>query len=100
MRSERVKTCIRANFETGGGRGEGLIRNVSGGGLFVGTGSLPEVGETVEVTARGAGGADVRISGLVWWTSRNRPGTNFTRPRGFGIRLLDTEQDARQLLGA
>ena len=96
-RSDRRRTCIRAEFAAGGLRAEGLIRNVSEGGLFVGTASIPEVGEPVEVRVRGGRGRERAISGLVWWTTRERSGTRFGGQRGFGVRLLDAAQDARRL---
>lgn len=97
MNDERLRTCIRAEFATGELKAEGLIRNVSEGGLFVGTESIPEVGDAVEVRVRGRRGDGVRISGLVWWTTRNAGGTRFGRQRGFGVRLLDDRQDPRSL---
>ena len=98
MRDQRVRTCIPAEFTTVGVRGEGLIQNVSESGLFVGTASIPEVGEPIEVRVSGRRGDEVRISGLVWWTTKYLRGTSFSRPRGFGVRLLEGVGDARRLL--
>jgi Tfp pilus assembly protein PilZ len=100
MPSERVRTCIPARFRSLGVRGEGLIQNVSPGGLFVGTSSIPEVGDPIEVLVEQQPGREVRISGLVWWTTKYLQATSFSRPRGFGVRLLEEGADARQLLGA
>lgn len=98
MRNQRTRTCIKAEFITSDVRGEGLIRNVSEGGLFVGSTSIPEVGEPVEVRVSRRRGTDVRISGLVWWTTDLHEGTSFSRARGFGVRMLDSDEDPRQLL--
>jgi uncharacterized protein (TIGR02266 family) len=92
----RVRTSIDTEFEAGGLRGKGRIQNMSEGGLFVGTDLLPEEGENVDLSFRAPGGAELNLSGLVWWTT-NHAGTRH-RTRGFGLRLLDDSDAFRSLL--
>lgn len=96
MRNRRQSACIAAEFDVGGRRGLGLIRNVSRSGLFVRTASVPEVGQSVNVRFR-SGGDEVHVSGLVWWTTKQEQGTTFARPPGFGMRLLRQTADLREL---
>ena len=49
MPNDRVRTKIPAEFEADGFRGRGEVRNVSQGGLFVGTLHIPEEGACVEL---------------------------------------------------
>ena len=44
MTDERVRTKIPAEFSAGHVSGKGEVRNVSAGGLFVGTLAIPEEG--------------------------------------------------------
>ncbi len=99
VRNRRESACIAAEFDVGGRRGLGLIRNVSRGGLFVRTASVPEVGESVKVRFR-RGDDEIHVSGLVWWTTKQEKGTTFARPPGFGVRLLGQQGDLRELFEA
>lgn len=93
----RIRTCIETEFEVCGRRSRGKIKNVSEGGLFVGTAAIPEEGENVELTFRAPGGGEVSVSGLVWWTRDGRGGAGSRTP-GFGLRLLDESEDFRRLV--
>jgi Tfp pilus assembly protein PilZ len=70
---------------------------MSEGGLFVGTASVPEEGENVDLSFRAPGGDEVSLSGLVWWTTNDGNGKGHRTP-GFGLRLLDDSDDFRSLL--
>ena len=95
MESDRIRTSIETEFEVDGHRAQGRIRNVSEGGLFVGTTSVPEAGENVDLNFRGPGGREVCLSGLVWWTTKD--GGRHRTP-GFGLRLLDDSEELQGLL--
>jgi hypothetical protein len=95
MEYGRIRTCIEAEFEVSGHRAKGRIQNVSESGAFVGTASIPEQGENVELNFRGPRGREVRLSGLVWWTTDDGGGKRHRAP-GFGMRLLDDNEEFRQ----
>jgi len=88
--NRRIRTAIKTNFAAGRLRGEGKIKNVAEGGLFVGTSQLPDEGESVVVSFRAPGGT-VDVEGLVWWTTNDEPGRH--RTPGFGLRLLEESAD-------
>jgi Tfp pilus assembly protein PilZ len=92
MRHERHRTSIPAEFSAGRLQGTGQIKNLSEGGLFVGTGSLPAQGETVELCFTVPGGSRIELSGMVWWTTADSAERRH-RQTGFGLRLLE-ENDA------
>lgn len=95
----RIRTCIETEFAVRGRRAQGQIRNVSEGGLFVSTASVPEEGESVDLTFRAPGGEEVSLSGLVRWTTHDRFGKRHRIP-GFGLRLLDESDAFRSLLAS
>lgn len=95
MNCGRIRTCIETEFEVGGCRAKGRIKNVSESGVFVGTASIPEQGEDVDLNFRSPDGEEVRFSGLVWWTTADCGGTPNRAP-GFGLRLLDDNEDFRR----
>ena len=97
MESGRIRTSIETEFEVDGRRAQGRIKNMSEGGLFVGTASIPEAGENVDLNFRSPGGGEVSLSGLVWWTT-NAISANERRGPGFGLRLLEEIDDVRVLL--
>ena len=94
MENERVRTRIPAEFRGGGLSGRGEVRNVSEGGLFVGTLEIPEEGSAVELTLTAPGKAVVEVKGLVWWTAP----AGRAVPCGFGLRVLDDDEGYRRLV--
>ncbi len=99
MSEERRRVCIAADFDTSGRAGRGLVRNVSLGGLFVGTTSPPEPGRSVRLRFRMPDGEAVSLTGRVCWTTSCAGATNFQRPHGFGVELLRVQPRLRRLLG-
>lgn len=95
MPSERVLTSIEAEFRTGSVRARGKIKNVSEGGLFIGTASIPDEGDPVDVAFRNRKGQAIKLSGFVWWTTR---GESHHRRPGFGLRLLDADTEGMRRL--
>jgi hypothetical protein len=93
MTNRRIRTAIQTEFEAGELHGRGTIRNVAEGGLFVGTPQIPHQGDLVSLSFRDGKGRGLGISGLVWWTTIDEPGTH-SAP-GFGIRLLEDTDDYR-----
>ena len=96
MENERLRTRIPAEFTSGGRSGRGEVRNVSAGGLFVGTLEIPEEGSTVELKLNAPGKASVEVKGLVWWTAP----AGRANPCGFGLRVLDDDEGYQRLVEA
>lgn len=94
MENERVQTRIPVEFLCGGLSGRGEVRNLSEGGLFVGTLAIPEEGSAVELTLSAPGKAVVQVKGLVWWTAP----AGRAVPCGFGLRVLDDDEGYRRLV--
>ena len=97
METQRIRTCIDTEFEVRGHRAQGKIKNMSEGGLFVATAAIPEERESVDLTFRAPGGKEVRLSGLVWWTTNGGDGKGHRTP-GFGLRLLEDRDGFRGFL--
>jgi Tfp pilus assembly protein PilZ len=97
MNHTRIRTCIETEFEVGGRRAQGKIKNMSESGVFVGTTAMPETGENVDLSFRERGGNEITLSGLVWWTTNDTSGSGSRAP-GFGLRLLDEIDDVQDLL--
>jgi uncharacterized protein (TIGR02266 family) len=91
MNSSRARTSIPVEFQAGGNRGTGKINNMGSGGLFIGTGTIPDQGEPVSVRFNLPGESPIAVTGLVWWTTKDalRPPSG---PQGFGLRLLDASE--------
>ena len=94
MSEKRIRTSIETEFEVRGRRATGKIKNVSEGGLFVGTAAIPEEGENVALRFRSPMGGEVSVSGLVWWTTEGVA----RRVHGFGLRVLDDSPEFRVLV--
>ncbi len=97
MDDRRVETEIQTEFAAGELRATGKIRNLGENGLFVGTRTIPEQGEPVRLRFTAPGGDDVRVSGLVWWTSCDPAARDDVTP-GFGMRLLAVSPTDRMLI--
>lgn len=95
MQTERIRTCIEAEIKIGGKQQKGRILNVSEGGVFVGTRSIPGQGENADLSFRAPDGDKIRLSGLVWWTTNDGRQTLHREP-GFGVRLLDDNERFRK----
>ena len=97
MVDERIQTALQTRFEAGPVKASGEIGNVGRGGLFVGTPSIPEEGEKVELRFEEPGGQRVDVDGVVWWTTdcQEVPGG---QPPGFGVLLVNAGEAYRQLL--
>ncbi len=94
MTERRRQTRIPAKFRADGRTGKGEVRNVSHGGLFVGTLAIPDEGTEVEVTLTSPGKVPVEVKGLVWWTAP----AGRAVPCGFGLRVLDDDEDYKRLV--
>lgn len=90
MAHDRVRTRILTEFEVGKLKGKGKVRNLSEGGLFVGTAQLPQQGDTVRLSLSVPGRAPVEVSGMVWWTTREH---RSHRTPGFGVQLFERGDD-------
>jgi len=91
VESKRISTVLMTKFKACGKLAEGKIRNLSLGGLFVGTSSIPPMGETVKLRFRMPDGETVDVAGMVWWNTKECAGRH--RMPGFGLRLIDSGSD-------
>jgi Tfp pilus assembly protein PilZ len=98
MAEKRFPTAIQAQFEVGPLTAKGEIQNVAHGGLFLGTRTIPEQGDLVEVEFAAPSGDRIRVSGIVWWTSPDR--TLRGQLSGFGVRLLDDDDPYTRFVDA
>jgi hypothetical protein len=96
MARRRIRTAISAEFEAGALQGRGKIRNMADGGLFIGTTQMPHQGDLVSLSFRDHRGRELGVSGLVWWTTADEPGTH--RAPGFGMRLIEESEDYDRFL--
>jgi Tfp pilus assembly protein PilZ len=96
MTHPRTRTLIPTEFRASALAGVGKVKNVSEGGLFVGTSVIPEEGETVELKLNTPGSPPIEVTGFVWWTTSDSDETNATS--GFGLRLLDPDERYLRLL--
>lgn len=86
----RKRTAIPIEFSTAGRVMEGTVRNVSTGGMFVETRSIPAQGEPISLRLPARDGGDpIELTGLVWWTTEVSPYRH--KHRGFGLRLLEED---------
>ena len=95
MTETRAKTRIPAVFRTDGVKGTGKVRNISEGGLFVGTRAIPDQGHSVRIMLTPPNYPAIEVTGFVWWTTRDHPSPQ-ERP-GCGIRVLDDNEQYRRL---
>jgi uncharacterized protein (TIGR02266 family) len=95
MRNDRVRTRIPTEFEAGRLKGRGKVRNLSAGGLFVGTAAIPQQGETVRLSLSVPGESPVEVTGMVWWTTKEH---RSHRTPGFGVQLLESNDDYDRIL--
>lgn len=90
---------IPVEFHAASRQGKGHIKNLSEGGLFVGSGSIPQPGDTVRLAFRTLDGRKVGVSGLIWWTTRQVRRDRSMAP-GFGVRLLHTDDAYERLISS
>lgn len=97
VHEERFTTKIPATIVSRSLEAKGKIRNLSSGGLFVGTESVLEQGDPVVVKFDAPNGESVKARGLVWWTTMDREvyGRTIT---GFGVRLTWASGEYRRLI--
>jgi Tfp pilus assembly protein PilZ len=98
MAEKRFPTAIQAQFESGPLTAKGEIQNVGHGGLFLGTRTIPEQGDLVEIEFAAPSGDRIRVSGIVWWTSPDR--TPRGQLSGFGVCLLDADDPYTRFVDA
>jgi hypothetical protein len=96
MNDERRTTQIPAEFRAGEIQGRGEVRNVSPGGLFVGTRVIPEEGASAKVRIVAPGKVPVEVMGLVWWVVRSE--VPWDGRSGFGLRVLDEDEGYRRFV--
>ncbi len=85
-RLKRTVTRIPAVFAGGASHGNGHIKNLSLGGLFLRTDTLPVTGDVVSVIFFIPDGNKVEVSGTVRWTTAKLDPAQRARP-GFGMRI-------------
>ena len=88
MGEARITASIPVDFEAGAVRGRGKIKNLSDRGLFVRTNDLPYEGDVVALRFVPPGEGEIRLTGVVWWTTRSCP-DRAQRPAGFGLCMIE-----------
>lgn len=96
MAEPRMRTVIPTEFRATSLSGRGKVRNVSDGGLFVGTSAIPDEGDSVELKLSAPGKPPIEVTGLVWWTTSDLEAPNARS--GFGLRLLEQSERYLRLL--
>lgn len=91
MTISRIRTSIPVQFEGGEISGNGVIRNLGLGGLFVSSRSIPEHGDAVALHFELPQGDDISLVAMVWWTTNDDPIHRLATP-GFGLRLIDENE--------
>ncbi len=94
---DRVEVAFPTRFATLRASGDGEIRNISHGGLFIETPAILKVGERVDLSFRGPSGQSVEARGVVWWTTKEQQFYGDTTA-GFGVRLLEEGETYRGLI--
>jgi len=95
MQHDRIRTSIPVEIRIDGRVSEGIVRNVSEGGMFVETRTLPPQGESVSLRFAARSETKHDVHGLVWWTTQN---SSNPRRRGFGVRLLEEDERYSEML--
>ena len=97
MAEPRFDTDIPASFQIDEEKVTGRIENVSLGGVFVETPSIPERGDKLWLSFEGPDGEIVEAIGIVWWTTHECDAARSAR-QGFGVRLVASSGDYRRFL--
>lgn len=82
---KRTVTRVPASFEAGDLRGRAYVKNVSKGGVFLRSETLPTTGSEVRVLFHTREGCKVEVTGIVVWTTEDFEAPD-ARP-GFGVRF-------------
>ena len=85
-RLRRYMKRIPARFQSQGVIGQGYVKNLSKGGLFLRTDRLPLPGAPVRVIIEPEAGDKIEISGVVRWTTAQLENASEATP-GFGLQL-------------
>jgi uncharacterized protein (TIGR02266 family) len=94
-----VEAALGAHSTTNFYRGLSPDDVLSSGGLFVATYLIPSVGQRLKLKVSMPGGYEFEASGVVAWIREPRPGSVVPgAPPGFGARLTELSDDARQLV--
>jgi Tfp pilus assembly protein PilZ len=97
------KAPVRVNAELGAHSATNFYKGLSGndviesGGIFVGTYSIPELGQTVILKVSMPGGYEFEAKGIVRWT-RDLAGSGGEVSPGFGAQFTEISPEGRQLV--
>ena len=92
---KRTVARVPASFEAGELRGKGHVKNVSKGGVFLRSDSLPEPGSDVRILFPSRDGRKVEVTGIVVWNTNEVAGQPEIR-RGFGVRFHEYSDAYRE----
>jgi uncharacterized protein (TIGR02266 family) len=94
-----VEAALGTHSTTNFYRGLSTDDVVSGGGLFVATYLVPEVGRRLRLKVSMPGGYEFEAGAVVAWIREPRPGSIAPgAPPGFGARFTELSTEARQLI--
>ncbi len=96
MKDDRIRILIPTDFVAGPVRAQGKIRNLGSRGLYIGTGSVPEEGDSIRLRFESPDGEPVSVEGLVWWTTGERELR--WEEQGFGVCLLAASASYRTMI--
>ena len=91
-RLTRTVARIPASFAAGNVHGNGHIKNMSQGGLFLRTDTLPKKGDQVSVVFFVPDYSKIEVSGTVRWTTAQLKNSNEAKP-GFGMQIEEQAEE-------
>ena len=93
---KRIVRRIPVLFLSGGRNAEGYIKNLSKGGVFIRSDTLPEAGAPIKILIQPTQVQKIEVSGAVRWTTEQYPERS-PQP-GFGVMLdLPVPEDYMEL---
>jgi uncharacterized protein (TIGR02266 family) len=96
--TRRVPVCLGVGFESEASTFTGVTSDISEGGLFVATHSLPPVGCEIEVRFSLPAGPELRTRGIVrWLRDTHEPDS---APPGMGVQFSALAEEQRTLIRA
>lgn len=85
-RTRRVPVCLGVGFESDSSVFSGVTSDISEGGLFVATHSLPPIGSEIVLRFSLPAGPELRARGVVRWL-RDASETDAAAPPGIGVQF-------------
>lgn len=95
-RTRRVPVCLGVGFDSESSTFSGVTSDISEGGVFVATHSLPPVGSEIELRLSLPAGPELQARGVVRWLRDANEAND--APPGIGVQFSGlTDQDLRAI---